>query len=298
MSWARNWDLYLLVIPPVLFFLVFRYYPMYGAQIAFKNFSPVRGIHGSPWVGLRHFEAFVTSYNFWAIFRNTITLSLYQLIAGFPIPIFLAISLHYCAQRAFKKTVQLITYAPHFISVVVLAGMIVQFLSPRYGEINNLIEMLGGTRRNFMALPGAFPSIYVWSEVWQRAGWGSIIYLAALSSVDPALHEAAVVEGASILQRVRHVDFPSVLPTAVILLILNFGQLMHVGFEKVLLLQTPLNLTTAEIIQTHVYKVGLVASIPNYSYASAIGLFSSIISFALLISVNAVARRVGETSLW
>ena len=297
-SWSRNWDLYLLIFPSVLFFIIFQYVPMYGAQIAFRNYSPIRGIYESPWVGMSHFVTFVSSHRFWLIFRNTITLSLYHLAAGFPIPIILAISLHYCTRVRFKKTVQLITYAPHFISVVVLSGMIVQFLSPRYGEITRIIVMLGGQRRNFMGIAEFFPSIYVWSEVWQRSGWRSIIYLAALSSVDPSLHEAAVVEGASIPQRVRHIDIPSILPTAVILLILNVGQLMQVGFEKVLLLQTPLNLTTSEIIQTYVYKVGLLSAIPNYSYGAAIGLFSSIISFVLLVSVNAIAKRLGETSLW
>ena len=293
-----NWDLYLIVSVPIAYIIIFHYVPMYGAQIAFRNFSPIKGIWGSPWVGLDHAVRFVESFSFWRIFGNTLGLSVYHLLAGFPIPILLALSLNYARSATFKKAVQLITYAPHFISTVVIVGMILQFLATRGGIVNAVLGVAGIPAVNFMGEPTFFKSIYVWTEVWQETGWGAIIYLAALSAIDPELHEAAIVDGAGRVQRIIHIDIPGILPTVTILLILRFGRVLFVGFEKVLLMQNPLNLPSSEIIQTYVYKIGLVSAIPNYSYAAAIGLFSAVISFVLLVLVNQFAKRLGQTSLW
>ena len=295
---SRNWELYLIALPPVLYFVVFKYVPMYGAQIAFRSFQPGRGIWGSPWVGLEQFARFLSSSKFTVVLGNTIVLSLYKLIAGFPIPIILALALHYCTIPRFRKTVQMVTYAPHFISVVVVAGIVVQLLSPRVGIVNRALELLGGQSIHFMGEPLYFKSIYVWSDIWQEMGWGSIIFLAALAGISQELHEAAIADGATKLQRIRYIDIPGILPTATILLLLNVGRIMFIGFEKVLLLQNPLNLSTSEIIDTYVYKIGLASPVPNFSYSTAIGLFSSAIGFVLLVVVNRIARAVGETSLW
>ncbi len=294
----QRWQLFLLIMPAIIYIAVFHYYPMYGAQIAFRDYVVTLGIWDSPWVGLKHFERFFTSYDFWRIMRNTLGLSVYELIAGFPFPIILALSINYVRQHFFKKSVQMITYAPHFISVVVMGGMILQFLDPRSGIVNNFLTLFGFEAINFMAHPELFMSIYVWSGIWQSVGFSCIIYLAALSGIDPSLHEAAVVDGASKLQRVFHIDIPGIMPIAIILLILNTGQMLNIGFEKVLLLQNPLNVRTSEIIDTYVYKTGLVSQAGNFSYATAIGLFKSIVSLILLISVNKLAKKTNQASLW
>ena len=294
----RNWDLYLIVLVPLTYIVIFHYIPMYGAQIAFRNFRATQGILGSEWVGLKHIIRFIKSFKFGTIFGNTLSLSFYQLIAGFPMPIILALALHYAGRQGFKKSVQMITYAPHFISTVVIVGMLMQVLALRGGIVNTILGVFGIERINFMGKLELFQSIYVWSDVWQQAGWGSIIYLAALASIDTELHEAAIVDGAVRVQRIWHIDLPGILPTVTILLILRLGRIMQVGFEKVLLMQNPLNLTRSEIIQTYVYKIGLASAVPNYSYAAAIGLFAAAISFLLLIIVNRFAKTVGETSLW
>lgn len=295
---AQCWQLYVLVSPAVLFLLIFQYYPMYGAQIAFKRYIVTLGITGSPWIGFDHFTRFFNSYDFWLIMKNTIGLSLYELIAGFPFPILLALGLNYVKKAAFKKSVQMITYAPHFISVVVMVGMLLQFLDPRVGFINGFLGLFGFDPINFMAHASMFKSIYVWSSIWQNVGFACIIYLAALAGVDPTLHEAAVVDGATKVQRMWHIDIPGIMPIAIILLILNTGQMLNTGFEKVLLMQNPLNLRTSEVIDTYVYKVGLVSQAANFSYATAIGLFKSVISLILLFSVNKLAKKTGQSSLW
>ena len=295
---AKNWELYLLVALPVLYIFIFKYIPMYGIQIAFKEFNSTKGIVDSTWVGMKYFIEFINSYNFWNIFLNTLGISLYKLLVGTPLPIFLALSLNYCYKSFYKKIVQMVTYAPHFISTVVICGMILQFLSPRYGMVNNLIKLFGGESINFMAIPELFKSVYVLSDVWQQAGWGSIIFLAALSSINFEQHEAAIVDGASILQRIRYVDIPGIMPIIVIMFILNIGRIMEVGFEKVLLLQNPLNLSVSEVIQTYIYRVGISAALPNFSYSTAVGLFTAIINFALLFTFNRIAKGLGETSLW
>ncbi len=293
----NSWQLYVLFFLPLLYIIVFHYIPMYGATIAFKNFNPVQGILGSNWIGFDHFERFFKSHEFWRVIKNTLILSFYQLIAGFPFPILLALSLNYVNKKHFKKTVQMISYAPHFISVVVMVGIILVFLEPQ-GPINSLLTLMGMEPIHFMGNAGYFKSIYVWSGIWQSVGFGCIIYLAALSSVSPALHEAAIIDGASKLQRIWHIDIPGILPITIILLILDMGNILNIGFEKALLLQNPLNLRSSEIIDTYVYKVGLVSAVPNYSYAAAIGLFKSIIGLILIYSVNRFSKKIGQESLW
>ena len=293
-----NWQLHLLLSLPFLYLFIFKYVPMWGAQIAFRDFFAVHGIWGSPWVGMKNFNRFFQSYQFWSVVKNTFTLSAYQIFAGFPIPIILALALNNVEHRGFRKTVQMTTYAPHFISTVVMAGIILRFLSPHTGMVNNIIRALGFEPIGFMSDPALFQSVYVFSGVWQNAGWGTIIYLAALAGIDPQLHEAAIVDGASKLQRTRHIDIPGILPVAIILLILETGRIMQVGFEKAFLLQNPLNLISSEIIQTHVYKIGLASPIPDYSFATAIGLFNSVINLTLILIVNSLARRLSNTSLW
>ncbi|MFI2856475.1 ABC transporter permease [Paenibacillus sp. JSM ZJ436] len=294
----NSWQLYVLLLLPLIHLFLFKYYPMYGAVISFQDFSAVRGIGGSEWVGFKHFIRFFESYDFWNIMWNTISLSLYQLIAGTPFPIILALALNYVRNKAFKNTVQMVSYAPHFISVVVMVGIMLQFLSPRTGIISNIAGVLGFDIGNWMGVPEYFQSLYVWSGIWQNVGFSCIIYLAALSSIDPSLHEAAVVDGASKLRRMWHIDLPGIMPIVVILLILNVGNMLDIGFEKVLLMQNPLNIRTSEILDTYVYKVGLVSSIPNFSYSSAIGLFKNVINLILLVAVNNLARKTKQSSLW
>lgn len=283
-------------LPVLVFFLVFHYAPMYGVQIAFKKFSAVRGIVGSPWRGLYYFQQFFDSYLFGELIGNTLGLSLYSLFVGFPTPILLALMMNELRSERVKRVVQTITYAPHFISMVVMCSMIILFLSPSSGVLNRIIEILGGQSVYFMGKPEYFKTIYVLSGVWQNTGWSSIIYMAALSGIDPQLHEAATIDGASRLQRVWHINLPGILPTAVILLIMNCGSLMSIGFEKAFLLMNDLNRAAAEIISTFVYQRGLIDR--NYSSAAAIGLFNSAINLVLLLGVNAIARRISDTSLW
>ena len=292
----RNWELYLMFLPVLVFFLVFHYAPMYGVQIAFKKFSAVRGIVGSPWRGLYYFQQFFDSYLFGELIGNTLGLSLYSLAVGFPTPILLALMMNELRSERVKRVVQTITYAPHFISMVVMCSMIILFLSPSSGVLNRIIELLGGQSVYFMGKPEYFKTIYVLSGVWQNTGWSSIIYMAALSGIDPQLHEAATIDGASRLQRVWHINLPGILPTAVILLIMNCGSLMSIGFEKAFLLMNDLNRAAAEIISTFVYQRGLIDR--NYSSAAAIGLFNSVINLILLFVVNTIARRISDTSLW
>lgn len=294
----KSWQLYVLLALPVIYVLVFKYYPMYGAQIAFKDYIASKGVAGSEWVGMKHFIRFFNSYEFGKLMKNTLIISVYSLLAGIPFPIILALSLNYVKNQLFKKSVQMITYAPHFISVVVMVGIIIELLDPRNGLVNMLLGQLGFETINFMAKPEYFSSIYVWSGIWQNVGFSCIIYLAALAGVDPAQHEAAVIDGASKFQRMLHIDLPSIVPVMIILLILNTGHILDLGFEKVLLLQNPLNVRTSEVIDTFVYKVGLASQAMNYSYSTAINLFKSVIGLILLISVNQMAKKAKQESLW
>lgn len=290
----RDWRLHVFMILPLLYLLIFHYYPMFGVQIAFKNFIAARGIWGSQWVGFRHFQTFFASYQFSRVVSNTLILSFYSIIAGFPLPVFLALILNTVRNQKFKKIIQTITYVPHFISIVVLVGMMSTFFSPVSGAYAYFNQLLGkGYPQAIMGISGTFRHFYVWSGIWQELGWGTIIYIAALSAVNPELYEAAEIDGASRWQRIIHIDFPSILPTAAILLILRFGSIMSIGFEKVLLMQTSLNLQAAEIISTYVYKVGLESG-GNFSYAAAIGLFNSVINLVVLLAVNRAARKLSE----
>lgn len=292
----KSWQLYVIIALPVLILLVFSYGPMYGLQIAFKDFVPTKGIVGSQWVGMKHFKAFVSSYQFKRLIKNTLTISLYSLIANFPAAIILAVAVNECKCKWYKKTVQMITYAPHFISTVVMAGIVLMVLSPYSGVINNIIEAFGGKRIDFMANPNYFKHIYVWSGVWQTMGFNSIIYISALAGIDPTLHEAAVVDGATRWQRIWNVDLPGIAPTIITMLILNCGKIMTVGYEKILLLQNSVNISSSDVISTYVYRVGLENA--QYSFSTAVGLFNSVINLILLVSVNKIAKRVSETSLW
>ncbi|WP_135554532.1 ABC transporter permease [Paenibacillus cymbidii] len=292
----KNYELYLFIFPTLSYFILFHYVPMYGVQIAFKNYLAFKGISGSPWTGFDHFERFFRSYQFGIVIKNTLLINAYELLVAFPIPIVLALLINQVANKHFRKLIQTVTYMPHFISVVVIAGMLYLFLSPRHGLINQLIVFFGGEPYFFLASPEWFKTIYVFSGIWQNAGWATIIYLAALAGVSPELHEAAVMDGATKMQRIRHIDLPSIMPTVVILFILNIGQFMNVGFEKVYLMQNQLNLDASEVIQTYVYKSGLLGA--QYSYSAAIGLFNSMINFVLLLTVNKAAKRLNQSSLW
>ena len=294
-NFIKNWQLYLFMLPALLFFLIFHYVPMYGVQIAFKDFYANLGITGSPWIGFEHFERFFNSYYFWRLLRNTILINLYQLLL-FPLPIIFALMLHELKNQVFKRWSQTLTYAPHFISVVVLVGMLVAFLDPLTGIVNHIIVFFGGEAQPFLTSPGWFRHIYVWSGEWQNLGWGSIIYLAALAGVNPELIEAAKVDGATTMQRILYINIPTILPTIVILFILNIGRFMSTGFEKVLLMQNSLNSETSDIIQTFVYETGLIQG--QYSFAAAVGLFDSVINIILLVTANYIARKTSENSLW
>ncbi|WP_246516873.1 ABC transporter permease [Lederbergia ruris] len=295
-SLRKNFILYIFVFPVILYFLIFKYFPMYGVQIAFKEFIATKGITGSEWIGMEHFQRFFNSHYFWRLIKNTLGIGVYQLLVGFPIPIILALLINEVRKSAFKRFVQTITYAPHFLSVIVLVGMLFLFLSPTNGIVNKLIEMFGGEPIFFMTEPRWFKTTYVFSGVWQQMGWSSIIYLAALSSVDPQLHDAAKIDGASRIQRIWHVNIPGILPTIIILLILQSGQILSVGFEKVFLMQNSLNMEASDVIATHIYRSGIVGA--QYDYSAAIGLFESVINFIILIMVNYFAKRTSSTSLW
>lgn len=294
----RNWQVYIFLLPPVVYLFIFNYVPMYGILIAFKDFRPRLGILGSEWVGFRYFIRFFTFNSFGQILRNTIVLSVYQLVAGFPLPVILALALNSCENRRFKKIVQTVTYAPHFISVVVIVGMINIFFSPTMGIVANILRILKINNQPIMILSDskAFPHLYVWSGIWASIGWSSIIYLGALSGVDPALHESARVDGANKFQRIVYIDFPVIVPTIIILLILDCGKIMNVGFEKTFLMQKAMNISTSEVIATYVYKIGIREG--QYSLATAVGIFNSGINFLMLILVNKIARRFSENSLW
>lgn len=292
----KNWQIYLLLLLPLVYVITFHYIPMGGAIIAFKDYNVRQGIWGSEWAGLKYFKQFILSPNFFTLLKNTLGISLYSLIAGFPVPIILALFLNEVSHQWLKKTIQTITYAPHFISTVVMVSIITQILDPHMGIVNSLIKALGGTSINFMGEASMFKSIYVWSGVWQGMGYNAIIYIAALAGISPDLYEAAKIDGASRIKKMIHIDIPGIAPTIIILLIMNCGQIMNVGYEKVYLMQNNLNLSASEVISTYVYKVGLVQG--QISFSTAVGLFNSVINFILLVIVNKISQKVSETSLW
>ena len=295
----RRWQLFLFLLIPVIWVLIFNYAPMVGIQIAFRKYKIRDGIWGSRWVGLANFTKFFGSYQFQRVLVNTIRVSLYSLAAGFPLPIVLALCMNALTNQRYKKFIQTLTYIPHFISTVVMVGMLMQIFNSNTGLYGRLGWLFTGQRpEDILSQASVFPHMYVWSGVWQGMGWSSIIYMAALSLVDASLHEAAEIDGASRFQRCIYIDFPCILPTATILLIMNAGNIMSVGFEKVFLMQNSLNLSTSEVISTYVYKVSLTASGSDFSYGTAIGLFNSVINLMLLVIVNFISKRLTENSLW
>ena len=295
---SRNWGLYLLLLPSLVLLSLFAYKPMYGVVIAFKNYKNSLGILGSPWAEplFKNFQRFFNSYQCEATIRNTLRLSLYSLAVGFPIPIILALMINQITAMRFRRTFQTILYLPHFISTVVMVGLLLIWLSPSSGLVGAFYRLLGKDAPNVMTSASGFPSIYVWSDVWQHSGWDSIVFLAALSSIDPTLYEAATVDGATRWQKMRYIDLPLLMSTACIMLILRAGNLMNVGFEKVFLMQNDLNMSTSEIIATYVYKMGLRNS--QYAVSTAVNLFNNLVNFVLLLLVNCVTRKLGETSLF
>lgn len=291
----RNWVLYLFILPSFIYLTVFHYFPIYGIQIAFRNYKPSRGIWESEWVGLKYFKSFLTSYNAWTIIRNTLVISLYQMLT-FPVPIILALVLHYTPIMWLKKATQSITYAPHFISTVVLCGIIVAFFS-QTGIVNQIGRLLfGAASIDYMSYSQYWRGLYVGSGIWQNAGYNAIIYIAALAGVSSELHEAAIVDGANRIRRIWHIDLPSIMPTIIILLIMQCGKVMNVGFQKAYLLQNDLNASVSEVISTYVYKMGLNKG--KYSLSTAVGLFNNVINFTLVILVNKIANKVSGSGLW
>lgn len=291
----NNWQLYLFILPALIYFILFHYIPMYGVQIAFKSFIPAKGIWGSKWVGLMHFRNFFNSFYFKRLIVNTLAINLYSLLAGFPMPIILALMLNEVDSRIYKKSVQFVTYAPYFISTVVIVGMLNIFLNQDRGLVNNLLEVIGLNRVNFMNSARWFKTVYVFSGIWQGTGFGAIVYLGVLSGVDPNLHEAAVIDGASRMQRVIYINIPVIKPTAIVLFILNCGSLFSMGFEKILLMQNPINASASEVIATYTYRLGIIGG--QYSYTSAIGLFNSICNLMLILLANSLAKRISDTRL-
>lgn len=291
----RDWRLYSLLVLPIIFLLIFRYVPMAGNVIAFRRFRPGGSMFGDEWVGLRYVELFINDPTFWRAFWNTVILGGLTLAIVFPLPIILALMFNELRSRRFKRIAQSISYLPHFMSIVIVAGMVLQLTALR-GSINQGIQFFGGDAIPFMQLPEWFRTIYVSSEIWQTVGWGTILYLAALTTIDPQLYEAARIDGANRWRQIWHVTLPGIRPTMIVLLILNIGTFMAVGFEKVLLLYNPLLYPTADVISTYLYRVGIISS--NFSYATAIGLFEALIGLTLILSANAISRRAVGTSLW
>jgi len=293
---ARDWQLWVLLLPALAFFIVFCYFPMYGVQIAFRDYKAAFGITGSKWVGLKHFKTFFNSYYCGRMFSNTILLNVYGLLFGFPIPILLAIMLNQLKSERFKGFTQTAIYVPHFISTVVLAGMVYLFFSPTNGIVNKLIASFGGEPIFFMLEEDWFRPLFVGSDIWQNAGWNTILYIATLTSIDPQLYEAATIDGATRWEKIKHIDIPHLIPIAIMMLILNCGSLLSSNTDKALLLQTAGNIKKSDIIGVYVYNTGLGKA--QYSYTSAIGLCLNVINFAIIITVNAISRKVSEISLF
>jgi putative aldouronate transport system permease protein len=292
----KDWQLYSLLILPLAHYLIFRYIPMYGNIIAFRKYYPGGPVYGSEWVGLRYFKMFLTDPTFWNVFKNTVILGLEYLVISFPFPIVFALLLNELHNQLFKRFTQTVSYLPHFISVVIVAEMIIELLSPSRGVVNIILKHFTGNTINFLAEPAWFRTIYIVSGIWQEMGWGAIIYLAALSNINPELYEAAIIDGANKWQQIKYITIPGIMPTIMILLILNIGGFMSVGFEKILLLYNPMTYSTADVISTYLYRMGLESN--NFSYAAAIGLFDSIIALMLLTIANYLSKKFTETSLW
>lgn len=293
--WSR-WDLYLLLLIPLAWYIIFQYLPIYGVQIAFRKFNPSLGIADSPWVGLQYFEQFFESYYFGELLYNTISLSIFQLVVGFPIPIILALMINEIRGGRLKKAIQNVTYIPHFLSVVVVVSMLNLFSNPDYGLFNKFFGMFGAPAVDYIAKAEYFRPMYVFSNVWQNMGFNAIIYIAALAAIDPSLYEAATIDGATRLQKIIYISIPCIMPTIIVLFIMRIGSIMDLGFEKALLMQNPVNMSASEIISTFIYKNGIQKG--QFSYSAAVGLFNSTINFVLLMSANFLSRKLTKTSLW
>ncbi len=293
---GRNYQLYILLTLIMAYYFIFAYLPIFGLRMAFMDFNPVSGFAGSKWVGFENFQRLFQGAYFWPVLRNTIFISLYGLLAGFPFPIVFALAVNLLQRERVKKVVQTVAFAPHFISTVVIVGMLKLFLSPSTGIVNLMLEVLGAERINFMGQANLFPSVYVWSGIWQNTGWNAVIYIAALSGIDPQLHEAATIDGASRLKRIWHIDLPGIMPTIIILTIMSCANLLGIGFEKIYLMQNDLNLSTSEVISTYSYKIAFDQA--DYSYSAAVSMFNSVVTFTLLVIVNAISKKISDTSLW
>ena len=294
-NFARYKYIYLMLLPVLIYYGIFCYGPMGGTVIAFQNYKSALGIEGSPWVGLKHFRDFLTGPYAWRLIRNTLLINILQILFAFPIPIILALLINEIRCRPYKKFVQTVSYMPHFISLVVMCGLLATFCRSD-GLFNDILNTFGISRRNLLAEPGLFRMIYVGSGIWQEAGWGSIIYLATLSTVDPGLHEAAAIDGANRLQRMIHVSFPGLVPIIIVQFIMRMGNILTQGFEKVFLMYSPLTYDTADIISTYIYRQGL--ELTNFSYGTAVGLFNSIVNLVILVAANSISRKMTKESLW
>lgn len=292
----KNWQLFAIMLPAIIFYILFMYRPMWGLQIAFKDYKIFIGPAGSKWVGFQHFIKFIESPFFWRNLRNTLLINFYGLLFGFPVPIILAIMLNEVKSTKFKRTIQTMTYLPHFISIVVIAGIVVNFLSPSSGLVNLIIERLGGQKINFLVIPEYFRTIFISMNIWKESGFSAVVYLAALSGIDPNLYEAAYVDGANKLKRIWHVTLPGIMPTITVLLVLKIGSMLSVGYEAIILLYQPATFETSDVISTYVYRMGLENA--QYDYAAAVGLFNGIVSVLLVIFANRISKKFSGTSLW
>lgn len=295
---SKNWQLYVMLALPFIYIVVFKYYPMLGAQIAFKKYTPAGGIWGSEWVGFDNFVRFFKNPQCWTYIKNTFAISIYALVLNLPFPIILALCLDYCRSKSFGKTVQMVTYLPHFLSTVIVISTMNMVLDNRIGIVNTIIYSLTGSKINFLGNADYFRSLHVWSGVWQGTGWGSILYIAALSGVDPQIHEAAIIDGANKFRRIWHIDLTSIRPTIIIMTINKLGAIVSVGFDKTFMMQNDVNLRVSEILSTYEYKSGLGGTRPDYSYATAIGLMLAVVHFILILTSNKIANKLSGSGLW
>lgn len=293
-----NWQLYVMILIPLAYIIVFKYFPMYGARIAFVNYVPRKGVMNSDWVGFDNFIRFFNSPQFWVLIRNTLALSLYTLVLCIPFPILLAISLTYLKSQKYKKVVQMVTYLPHFISTVIIVSLLQLIFNTQSGIVNNLLYAVTGQKINFLGLSKYFRPMYVWSTIWASTGWNSILYISALAGVDPQLHEAAIIDGANKIKRIWHIDIASIVPTIAIMTIMNMGSILSVGFDKTFLMQNPTNLEISEVLSTYEYKIGIGGGVPSYSYPAAIGLFTAVVNFVLICITNKISKTLSDTGLW
>lgn len=293
-----NWQLYLMILIPFVYVLVFKYYPMVGAQIAFRQYKPVDGIWESAWVGFKHFERFFNNPQWTNIVKNTLAISLYSLVLTIPFPIILAISFDYTKSKLYRKTVQMVTFLPHFLSTVIIVSLINLVFDNRVGIVTHILEAVFGRDINILGEAKNFRSLYVWSGIWQNVGWNSILYISALAGVDTQIHEAAIIDGASKLKRIWYIDLPSILPTIAVMTIMNMGHVLSVGFDKTYMMQNPVNLQYSEVLSTYEYKMGTAGLIPNYSYGAAIGLLVSVVNFVFIVISNKVSNKLSGSGLW